>query len=262
MSTKAKANVIKLPQNRRLSDLYVTGEEVEFDDGDGPALKVWVQKLTPAEIQKAIEAARPAKSKVSTIKRKDNDSPEKWAFYDQIEAAEMYEPIDLILFLIQPKLNEFRISTESKIADEDEWSKDDYLEGLQEAWREELYERYLEDPEDPEAKRVFDELMRFQEKVDADVEAEEKEMIYELQHLDYSTLADRVVNKLIDDKGDQALVDEFRKYQLYLSVREADDHNKRYFQSREEIDTLPAVVYNKLQMAYIDISVDSLEGKD
>lgn len=259
---KRNADVIKLPQRKRLSELYVTGVEEEFEVGEEEPLVLWVQKLTPAEIQKAIEAAKPAKSKVTTLKRETIDHPQKWYYYDQVDAAGLHEPADLIEFLIQPKVQEARLSAEARIGAEDEWAEDDYLEGLQTAWRDELYQKFLEDQEDDEAKRVYEELLRYQEKVDAEVASEERELAYELDHLDYDTLLERVVNKLIDDHGDRLLIDEFRKQQLLIAVRYNEDRKVRYFENREELDTVDETSFNKLQAAYIDISVDSTEGKD
>lgn len=259
---KEKDTVI-VRKERRLSDLYVNGKEVVFDlaDGEDP-LTVWVQKLTPAETQEAVNRARPAKSRITSIKRLPEDASEWYVYYDQIDEYGLEKEMDLIQFLIQPKLGEYSLSAEARIAAEKEWADDDYLIGLQTAWTDGMDAKYAENPEDPEAERVYEELKRYTLQVQDEIDAEEKELIYELQDLPLEELRRKVASKLIEDHGDNALLDDFRKNQMFFATRRGDDHNIRYFDSVEEINTLQTTVYNKLLLAFIEINVDSFEGKE
>jgi len=250
------------PKERRLSDLYVTGAEVIFEEESDNPIVLWVQKLTPAETQEAVNRSRPAKSKITSIKRLPDDASERLLYFDQMDEYGLYEDRDKIQFLIQPKLNQYAISAEARIADEKEWSEDDYLIGLQTAWNDEMKNRYAVDPEDAEAKRVYDELFKYSKQVQAEIDAEEKELIYEIQDLTTEELDRKVINKLIEDHGDSALIDEFRKQQLFFATRLGSDHSVRYFRSREEVDQCQTPVYNKLVLTLIEISVDSFEGKE
>jgi hypothetical protein len=262
MSNEAKAAAVDARPKRRLSDLYVVGEEVVFDDGTDDPIVVWLQKLTPTETQAAVDAARPAKSIVASIKRLPEDDPAKAPFYDELDKAEMLSKMDKMTFLVKPKVDEFKISAEYRIADEDEWAKDDYLIGLQTAWGAELRDRWLEDPTDPEADRVYKELVRYNDQVEAETEAEKNELIYEIQDLSEQEIDRRVVNRLIEDYSSKKMIDEFRMQQIFLATREVDDHSKRYFNSREELDILSSAVINKLLLTYAFMAVDPMEGKD
>jgi hypothetical protein len=260
---KAKENDVISPVKRRLSDLFVTGEEIEFDDGTGEPIKIWLQKLTPAETQMAVDKSRPSKTKIISIKKLPDDHHLKLRYLDELESAGLEEKIDFIKYLIQPKLEEARISAQERVASEDEWVKDDYLIGLQQAWNEDLQEKWVnQDEESDEADRVYDELKRYTDQVYKEVEAAEKELINELDDLSLEALQRRAVNRLIESHGDNVLISEFRKQQLFYAVRDADDKKNRYFENIEEIDTLPAVIYTRLLTAYGEIAVDSFEGKD
>lgn len=250
------------PKERRLSELYVTGREVVFDDGEGEPLELWLQKLTPAETQEAVNRSRPAKSRITSIKRLPDDASERMLYFDQMDEYGIYTTDEMIAFLIQPKLNQYALSAEARVADEKEWSEDDYLTGLQNAWNEGLKDTYAADPEDADAARVFGELRKYTDQVQAEIDAEERELTYELQDLEEDELRKRIVNKLIEDHGDNALIEEFRRQQLFFATRLGSDHSKRYFQSREEVDSCQGPVYNKLVLTYIELSVDSFEGKD
>jgi hypothetical protein len=258
-----KNDEVIAPVKRRLSDLFVTGEEVVFDDGDGDALTVWVQKLTPAETQLAVERSRPSKTKIISIKKLPDDHHLKLRYLDELESAGFEEKIDFIKFLIRSKLDEARISAQERVAAEEEWSKDDYLVGLQEAWNEELQAKWVDSgDEDDDANRVYNELKRYTDQVMNEVKTAEQELINELDDLSLEALQRRAVNRLIETHGDNALIAEFRKQQLFYAVREGDNHKKRYFENIEEIDTLPGVIYTRLLNTYSELSVDSFEGKD
>lgn len=261
MSKEAKADVVSPRPQRRLSDLYIVGQEVVFDDGTDDPIVVWLQKLTPSESQVAADTARPAKSVVASIKRLPDDDPAKAPYWDELDKATMLSKNDKMRYLVAPKIEEYRISTEARIADEEEWSKDDYLSGLQIAWGNELRDKWVEDSDDAEANRVYKELNRYITKVEEEVEAEEKELIYEIQDLPEAEIDRRVVNRLIEEHSNKKLIDEFRMQQVYYATREIDDHSKRYFNSRDELDMLSSSVINKLLLSYAFMSVDPMEGK-
>jgi hypothetical protein len=250
------------PKKRSLFDLYVTGEELVFDDGDGESVKIWVQKLTPGETQECVEMARPGKQKILSIKRLDDDDPQKLRYLDELESGGYETEQDYIEFILRDKINEAYISARERVADEEEWSKEEYLSGLQKAWNDELYAKWLADPDDEEASRVYSELKRYTDKVNEEAQSEKNELIYEIQDLSMQALKRRAVNSLIEEHSDNVLLNEFRKYQLYYAVRDGEDHSKRYFDSADQIKYLPEPVFNRIQNTFNDINVDSFEGKD
>jgi hypothetical protein len=265
--TKSKDNTVIAPKRRRLSDLFVVGEELEFDDGIGEPIKIWVQKLTNGETQQAVEASRPAKTKITAIKRLPDDHPAKLRYLDELESEGFDTQETLIDYLIQNKLEEERYSAEARIGAEDEWAKDDYLIGLQDAWNSELEEIWIKGEKEDEEKfkeadRVYKELRKFTDQVDREVEAARQELIYEYDDFSLEALQRKAVNKLIDDHGDNALLAAFRKQQLFYATRDGDNHSRRYFESVNEIDTLPTKIHSKLLLTYLEISVDGMEGKD
>lgn len=253
------------PKRRRLSDLFVVGEEVEFDDGKGDPIKVWVQKLTNGETQQAVEASRPAKIKITAIKRLPDDHPAKLRYLDELESEGFDNQESLINYLIQNKLEEERISAEARVGAEDEWAKEDYLTGLQAAWNEELEKIWIKGSKEDkfeEADRVYQELRRFTDQVESETEAARLELSYEYDDFSMEALQRKAVNKLIDDHGDNALLASFRKQQLYFATREVDNHSELYFDSVDEVDSLPTKIHTKLLLTYLELSVEGLEGKE
>jgi hypothetical protein len=250
------------PVRRSLFDLFVLGEEVSFDDGSGEPVVIWVQKLTQGETQECVEMARPAKQKIVSIKRLDDDNPLKLRYLDELESNGYETEQDFIEYVLRDKINESLISARERIAAEEEWSKDEYLVGLQKAWNDELYLRWLQNPEDEEAIRVFEELKRYTDQVTEEAKADKNELIYEIQDLSLDALKRKAMNSLIEEHSDNALINEFRKFQLYYAVRNNDDRSQKYFDSADQIKFLPDTVLNKIQNVFNDLSVDGFEGKE
>ena len=118
--------------------------------------------------RQAVNRSRPAKSRITSIKRLPDDASERMLYFDQMDEYGIYTTDEMIAFLIQPKLNQYALSAEARVADEKEWSEDDYLTGLQNAWNEGLKDTYAADPEDADAARVFGELRKYTDQVQAE----------------------------------------------------------------------------------------------
>jgi hypothetical protein len=50
--------------------------------------------------------------------------------------------------------------------------------------------------------------------------------------------------------------------EVFLGTRDSEDHSRRYFVTREEIDALSPIVLGRLQREFESMRVDVLEGKD
>jgi hypothetical protein len=244
-------------KRRRLQDLYVTGTAVHLDDGAGE-VEVWVQKLTPVDHETAMRRANAARARCLTVKK----SPDSEEY--QSCAMDVYETDDdaLIAEIVEGELAQKRLALEAELAADEEWSKDDYLQGLEDAWSGGLNMTYGESPDDPEAKRVFIELKRFTDTVDEHLEDERQRLLKDRGTLSREELEERVIKERIETIADLEWMKEYRKCELWLSLRDPEDHNKRYFRQRPEVDELAQEVLGPLVRAYQDLAVEVLEGKD
>lgn len=241
---------------RRLQDLYVVGEMVEFDDGGGDPISVWVQKLNPLQHDKAVKRANARRAAVKASFRAGDDQ------YADIEEEVSDLTVDDMLDLLADDHTARRTQAiEAELASEDEWSNDDYYGGLIEAWSDGLNEKYHEDQEDPEAQRVFAELKRFNAEVDKRLEAEIDDLRASYEDRPEEDLRKLLIDKFFETRASVAWMAEFRRCEVWLSVFE---ENKRtpYFQDRDEVDMLSSAVYTRLAATYRDLSVDPVEGKD
>lgn len=244
-----------MTKKKRLSDLYVVGRELTFGDDDDQ-VTVFMKKMNPIDQESAIRKANSARSRMLSILR-DRDSDEYFAVLGQTEDIGNHEA--LVEFVIASKLMDFRQAREAELAAEEEWAKDNYLQGLRDAWEDELKEVHFTKPTD-ESTRVLAELTRFDEAVNALVVAEHDELFHTYSKRTDDELRKNAADAMISMAADTTWVREFRKAEIFYSVFE-EDKKTRYFEDFEEIDGLSTEVIIRLMEAYRNLEMDPIEGK-
>lgn len=252
-------------KRRRLSDLYVRGVEVVFDDDNGPPVTVWLQKLNPIDRESCLRRAHAARAR-AMVESDNEDSELYQSFYGQIRLVS--DDKTLIGLIVAEEVARYRQRVEAELAtDEETWGKDRYLQGLVDAWLGDagsggLAAVRVEDPDDPEVQRVSAELDRFEDEVIKLVKAEDERLTEEWRAAPKDELWKRATRRMIELRANEAFAAEFERQQLFFSVRDPDDHSKRYFGTLQEFDDLDENVRKKLSEEYGTMTVDSIEGKD
>jgi len=259
MSEKVKSNIIA-PVRKRLLNLYVLGEEVSFHDDEGE-FSVWIQKINSWQDRDAIQKSKVVRAPIIAL-IKDKANPDRLAYIDLLSEWDFDTKETQIQFLISPKVQQARESAEARIASEDEWAKDDYLITLQEAWVSGLSDTYALNPDDKEANRIYLELRRYTDLVDSAVEHEANEYALDMEDKSEEAIQDQIVTKLIEHEADVVQMAEYHRWCIFYAIRNIDDHDELFFETREEIDYLDQSVYNRLLEAYLELEIAGMEGKD
>ena len=259
MSKRSDNSVIS-PSRKRLMNLYMIGKEVTFEDESGE-FSVWLQKINPWQEREAIAKSKIVRAPIMALKR-DRLDPDRVQYTDLLVDWGMDNKDAQIAFLISPKVQQARDSAEAKIAFEDQWAKDDYLITLQEAWNSGMADVFALDPEDKEASRIYGELRRYTDQVDAEVEYEANEYALDMQDKDEAKIEQDVLDILIDAEADALQMAEFRRWQMFYAVRNPDDHDALFFEGREDVDVIDPKIFIRLLEEYSEMTVDGLEGKD
>lgn len=241
-------------KKRSLADLYVVGRNVVFDDGTGDPITVWLQKLNPVEHETAMRRAAGARARVISGK----DEAEIELAHDE---AASFGRAGWIEYLSSEALGHKLPSLEAELAAEEEWSENDYLQGLKDVWAASMEEALKEDPDDVSAIKVRDELARFQEQLEKRVEGERERIIRDFDSKADEDLERRVVDRLIVTRADLAWLNEFRKCEIWMATRDPDNRRVKYFEKREELDHLSHEVMVRLMQEYQELAVDPQEGK-
>lgn len=247
-----------MPAKRRLEDLYVVGKELPIDDGQGE-VKVWLQKLSPVDSASVLRRANMARAKVRTVRR-DKQSDEYLDMW--IEVLEWDDQATLIEYLVAEDLMRVRERVEAELAAEDEWAKDDYLQGLRDAWESGLSETYFTNPNDIDARRVYGELERFAAEAEARGKDDVDAARAKFEAMEFGVLQEKAFDRVISYRGSAAWLEEYHRSELLYGVREAENHKAYYFKTPEDIDQLSAEVLGLLYREYAALSVDVMEGKD
>lgn len=252
-------------KRRRLGDLYVRGKALSVSDGEGEPVKVWLAKLNEVDREASLRRANAAKARF-LMDAAHEDSEGFAAAYGEVRDVDDRE--ELILFVIADELVKSRRAIEAeRVGDEESWGKDDYLQGLLDAWNGDdenpgLSKAKEEDPDDPEAERVWLELGRFQDEVQAEIRADTDRRFKDWEDVELEDLRRKAAHKLVELRAADEFIKEFRRQQLFYAVREPNDHRKRYFATVAEIDDLDSELRDHLQNQYEELIVDRTEGKD
>jgi hypothetical protein len=247
------------PQKRRLEDLYVVGKDISFDDGKGAPVTVWLRKLNPIESTTAVRRANAERSKVRSAKHVKDSDLYREVYFEVLEFGD--DPDGLVDYLALDEMANITLQTEAKLELEEEWSKEEYLQGLRDAWEASLRDRYTTDPDDAEARRVFSELQRFADAAGAMAEEEYELVKARLRRSTLEELRDKAIEQMLRYRSSSAWLDEFHRCEIWLGTFE-EDRATQYWPQREQIDKLPSEILTKLLSEYQELSVDVLEGKD
>lgn len=265
---------------KRLTDLYARGKPVLIEETDdagettGDSVIIYVAKINPVDQEEAVRAGS-ARQAVVLAAGRDHTSQQWLAI---VARALTQAPADLIEQLVNDEREKQRPVCESMISFEDEWKKEGYLEGLRDAWDTYLRARFEATPEDPDAKRVHDELVRFFEQVDQQLLAETNPLRRDLMSLTPERLQERWCDEELKMRATVAFNLEFYRYALAAAVREPcpscmaaiesgekhaseTSHPRKYFSGPDEINALDIRLRSQLQRAYNDITVGPTEGK-
>lgn len=260
---KTTTKEVIAPTRRRLTDLYVVGKELIFEEDSDDPIVLWLSKLSPVQQRDAADNATGKRAKLLALKQDPDSDPRQIAvFWEQLEDLGVKDRDSMIEFLAAPKVQEAFAANEARIGSEGKWAKDDYLNALQKAWNDGLSEKYATDEDDEEAKRVYDELLAFTEEVREATEEDKEDILLEFTHLSDDELKKRTIDRAIDAEADFAWVNEFSRWQIYYAVRDPEDHKELYFTSRSEVDDLDPKVTNRILAEYNEMTVDPVEGKD
>lgn len=255
-------------KTRTLKDLYVVGAWCEIDDGNGP-VKVWLQKLNPVDHETALRNANARRARTLAMSRMPEDSDERAMYMNQLFdlASDRDQTIE---FLAQERMTERYSAIEAEVAAEKEWSEDDYIQGLKDAWNQEMFETFAlattdelkESEEYIEAERVRSELERFNGQVLKVLEGEVEALKADYADWSEEKLIEAGINKIIESQANMNWLIEFRRSELWLGVLDGPKTKQRVFDKRSDVDELASEVVNELMQAYTELNVDSVEGKD
>ena len=256
----ADKKVVIAPLKERLKKLYEVGKLVTFTDEAGD-FSIWLQKISPIQDKEAGRASLAPRAKVLAL-LKEKDNPERLMYDDLLESWGLSDRDSRIRFIISPEIQKAQLTAEAQVAAEKDWSENDYLDSLQEAWNSGLRERYSEDPNDEEACKVYDILLRYTEQVEKLVNKEIEELSEAYASRDDGYIKDKLIDLLIEHRAGQEQLAEYNQWLVYYAARNHENNDEFFFDNKDEPLELGKELYARLLEEYNEMTIDPIEGKD
>lgn len=246
----------------RLSDLYKVEKQIVVSDGE-TNIPIVVRKVSPIQMDTIRRRAKATQVLVEHAKSR----PDSELFLEQlgnIEDVLADDRDELLGLVVESHLAKRSAKIQAKVMEGDgsEWAKDDYLKSLFEAWDGGMSERFAEDETDVDAKKVQDEIERFTEEVDRDLEEERDRLRDELSFTSIERLKDYAAEILLERVALTMWHDEFVTNRVFFATRNDVPERSQYFDDLDEVRGLDERVLQKIDDVYEEMSVDPLEGKD
>lgn len=253
-------------KRERLEKLYTLNTQVyvgpDLEDGAEPNSEdiLYLKKLSVPQERFASTESYKVRAKYEILKKADPLDPERLAIR---EAVLLVEEVDqLALLVLSEEYTKLQASVESRIAHEEKWAQNDYLQTLQSLWIDEMKERFDRNPEDEEAARVFKELKKYTEEVDTIVQSEFEDMLFEKKQSSKDVLIEEAIDQLLDTSAVSAQVEEYNYWKIFFATYLDSDFTEKFFEEIDDVRGTPHELLSKILTAYDDMSIGVMRGKD
>lgn len=271
------AGIDHLPA-RRLTDLYVRGDVITFDDGNGP-VEAYIRKINPLDEENISRRSMAAKARF-TRACDDEEGDEFLAQYATVRR--IGERDTLVMFVCGQDIRRASQRCEAQAAEMEEWAKDGYLQSLRDAWRGDednpgLQQRYHTEPDDPEASRVLDELKRFQAQANDMFDQARQEIIDGWADATMEDIWMEATRALLRTEANTVEMKERAVQSIFYGTWQFDWiettgedgevtrvpkwKDKRYFGNLDEVRSLDESVFSEISVALELLNVSPIEGK-
>jgi len=252
------SNDVLARKRAQIKKLYEVGQNITVSDD----VLLWLQKLSPLEEKEAVSKSYKPRAAILALLKTTPDDPAILEFTDTMDRIGLDSREARISFLIAPDVQKEMLSCEARIGAEKEWDDNDYLKSLQGAWTDGLSDKWALDQDDPEASRVYKELRRYTDQVEAAVEIRRADLYDRMNDKDDDDIIRRTVKVLVEHAAGAAQVDEYNAWAIFFATRLDEDHDVRFFDSRDDVEAYGGDLYSTLLTKYIEMVTDDLEGKD
>jgi hypothetical protein len=243
----------------KLTDLFEEGVVAPLTTPSGGRLVVWINKLSPFEMEQTNHEGRIARARAMLAIREVGT-----ADYDLYRASmEASKPDSLIAALVETKSNEHLVKVIRDLHSDAEWKEK--LETLE--WSSEQIDGKAED--DPEVVALTQVLTAYQAEIESRVEFLKNELRMELQGLTPEGLREQYLDAYVEQQGMRAFTREQQATEVFYFLRQCEatdhgdgtwthencDHSKRWLEDRREVGTLPLSLLSQIREAYEALSM-------
>lgn len=244
---------------KRLDELFKAGAVYNIaPDGEEP-FEVFIRKLGPTQQTQAARRSNAAKMKF-LLEAKEEGSSYHRSILAEIEGIEREGKVRQ---LAMTEIAEDREKLEQELSGEDRWREDGYLQSIVDLWENEgMMEEWLkgEGNRSEESERVFNEMKKFTDEVDAKIQKRLDREIARFENLDDETIDKKILDAQIEFDAASEWLRHFRMHQIMFGVRDIET-NEQIFTSISEVEDVPTELFVKLTNAVQNLNVPLSEVK-
>lgn len=242
----AKKNIAA---RRKLTDLYVKGEEVRFDaEGatKGPfespptddQVCVWVQPPSPLQREMALRDAQATRARAVLNAKRDNESEERLTALSFIEDM---GPDTLIEYVMLSEADDRRREAMRDVLGYEEWAD---ISELQDAMRQ--FDEADASEDDPEFAALLEKDVEFGKQIDKRVKELEEAAREVMKQTPKEKLEERALARRADLQAGQVFMRTYERHMLFYACRVHDDHTELFFEDVTELSEQPDFVIEQL----------------
>lgn len=258
----AKRNIAA---RRKLSDLYVKGIEVRFDEGgatkgpfETPAtddqVAVWLQPPSPLQREMALREAQASRSRALLSAKRDKESEEHltaMAFITDMS----YET--LVEYVLASESEERQREAMRDVLSNSEW---DDMTTLQDAMRQ--FDESGADEDDPEFAALLERDAEFGRQVQARLMEVTESAREVMSRTPMEKLQQKAVERRADLASSQVFMKMYERQMLFFACRDPDDHQELFFEDANELASQPEFVIEQLGEVLSAYIQDGNEAKN
>ena len=243
----------------KLTDLFEEGRPVTLKTPAGGSMIVWINKLSPFEVEQTNHEGRIARARIM-LAIKEIGTPE----YDLFRAnAQRSSKETIVKALVEAKGNEHLVKAIRDMHSDPEWREK--LETLD--WSS---DQVAGKPDhDIEVQALAKVLEDYQAEIDRRVEELATDLRLELSALPPDALREKYEESYVEARGMAAFTAEREMTQVFYALRQCEattredgdldhencNHAKRWLEDRQEAATLPGALLEQVKQAIDDVNM-------
>lgn len=236
MGNKSKMTAIE--KRRRLSELFVKGVEVRFNEnginaGDPTDTDVVIFVTPPSPLQREYAIRDAQAARANTMLNARRNANDHQAAVSKAFISEMND-VDLVEYLVAMGEQERQGEATRQVLGNPEWEDFDTLRDLMREYEEEG------SPEgDPKWEALLEKDKRFGDQVGELVQELNQAAREAFRLMNRDTLEDKAFERRLEVVGTQEFVAVYEAAMLFYACRDDEDHNELFFESVNEMRSFP-----------------------
>lgn len=242
----------------KLTDLFQEGVTVPLKTVTGSEVVVWINKLSPFEVEQSNHDGRIARARIMLAIR-EVGTPE----YDLFRGTATHvAPSVLVESMVEAKSNEHLVKVIRELHSDPEWKP--RLETLE--WSGDQLEGKPDD--DPEVVLVTKILNEYQTEMSIRQDALAGDLRKELKGLSEAVLREQYLESYVEQRGLSAFSREQQQVQIFYALRKCEgvregtlwdhtkcDHTQRWLDKSADVQQLPESLIAQVQTAYDELNM-------